>query len=470
MEIRLGDEGLSAGEWFITCMFAVCFLQAGCMTEFGQKKQICGNGIVEGEEVCDGDDLRGETCESLGLEDGVLKCRTNCFGFDATNCTAASECGNGVLQAGEACDGDDHGDETCVTMGYDGGVLGCQSDCTNFDDSNCEGPGPVCGDGIRQGLEVCDDGILAGEACETQGFYNGILRCLPDCSGFDTSECWGYCGDEIKNEEELCDGADLGSVDCESLGFGGGTPECLPDCAGYDTSGCVTWVLIAGGTFNMGSENGYSNETPVHTVAVNDFEMTESQITVKQYAMCVDRGICTEPSTYHSTCNWNQTGYSRHPVNCVNWVQAGTYCSWIGGRLPSESEWEYAAKSGGQDVMYPWGNDVATCDVAVMGEVESGCGTGRTWEVCSRPLGNTDQGLCDMAGNVWEWVRDWYNINYEGAPDDGSSWEEPEGIYRVSRGGGFSNDHDHLRTTYRGFFDPYLHYISRGFRCAKSGH
>ena len=90
--------------------------------------------------------------------------------------------------------------------------------------------------------------------------------------------------------------------------------------------------------------------------------------------------------------------------------------------MPSESEWEYAARSGGQDIDYPWGNEEATCDYAVMDDDthSSGCDTGRTWAVCGRSVdGDTDQGLCDMSGNVWEWVQDWYHGCYDCAQCQG---------------------------------------------------
>jgi iron(II)-dependent oxidoreductase len=235
-----------------------------------------------------------------------------------------------------------------------------------------------------------------------------------------------------------------------------------------DTDADLTWVTIPGGTFQMGSTEGLSDELPVHPVTVPSFEMTQTEVTVAQYAGCVTASMCTAPSTEDSICNWNAAGYEDHPVNCVDWSQAVAFCQWAGARLPSEAEWEYAARSGGQDITYPWGNETATCDYAVMSEEGSeGCGTDRTWAVCSKTAGNTDQGLCDMAGNVWEWVRDWYHSDYTGAPADGSAWEDPVGSYRVLRGCCFVAGAFCMRTAYRLAYDPSVQAYGLGFRCAR---
>ncbi|MBN2672298.1 MAG: SUMF1/EgtB/PvdO family nonheme iron enzyme, partial [Deltaproteobacteria bacterium] len=120
------------------------------------------------------------------------------------------------------------------------------------------------------------------------------------------------------------------------------------------------------------------------------------------------------------------------------------------------SQWEYYARNRGDDVIYPWGNDEPTCDLAVI-DVEgqtTGCGTGYTWDVCSKPAGNTEQGLCDMAGNVHEWTGDYYHFGYAWdyedetyyAPDDGTYWREPANIseeglhWMVLRGGGVNSN------------------------------
>ena len=204
----------------------------------------------------------------------------------------------------------------------------------------------------------------------------------------------------------------------------------------------IEWVSIPGGSFLMGS--GADDEAPVHDVAIKPFQMAKTLATVEQYKACVDAGACTPPVT-GGYCNWGVAGRENHPINCVDWGQAQAFSSWAGGRIPSEAEWEYAARSAGKDWKYPWGNDTATCETAVI----SGCTGGGTAPVCSKPLGNTQQGLCDMAGNVWEWVQDWYHDSYNGAPTDGGVWESPAGSARVVRGGSWYLDASYARAAIR---------------------
>jgi iron(II)-dependent oxidoreductase len=213
---------------------------------------------------------------------------------------------------------------------------------------------------------------------------------------------------------------------------------------------------------------------PVHEVAVKAFDMAKTAVTVEQYAECVIKGQCTEPNT-GGFCNWGKTGQRLHPVNCVDWNQANQYAKFKGARLPSESEWEYAAKSGGKNQKYPWGNEDATCDRAVMyGNGGCGCGTDSTMPVCSKPAGNTriggltaDKQLCDMAGNVWQWVQDKFQESYTGSPTDGGAFEGA-GSSRVLRGGSFSDGGANLRADLRNYGDPGNHGAYFGLRLARS--
>jgi formylglycine-generating enzyme required for sulfatase activity len=227
----------------------------------------------------------------------------------------------------------------------------------------------------------------------------------------------------------------------------------------------VQWVTIPGGTFIMGSKDmDLRASMPRRRVTVKSFQMAKTLVTNKQYKACVKAGVCTAPVS----CGKQFQG-DDNPVVCVDWKQAKTFSEWIGGRLPSEAQWEYAARSGGQDWKFPWGDDPATCDLAIMGRtvvgdpLRMGCGKHSSWPVCSKPAGNSKQGLCDMAGNASEWVQDWYHDSYAGAPADDNSWDDG-GTLRVFRGGGWSDDSWDLRSAGRSEYPPESCANNLGFR------
>ncbi len=228
----------------------------------------------------------------------------------------------------------------------------------------------------------------------------------------------------------------------------------------------IEWVRIPGGTFQMGSRSGDSDEKPVHTVTVSTFELAKSEVTVVQYRVCVDVGPCTAPDT-GTYCNWGKRGREDHPINCVDWSQAVAFSRWVGGRLPTEAEWEYAARSGGRAQTYPWGDAKATCSYAVMDDGSgNGCGRGNTtWPVCSKPRGNSMQGVCDLSGNVWEWVSDWYG-DYSS-----TSQQDPQGAGtgsgRVLRGGSWYGGARYVRAACRIRFSPGYRDYYLGFRPAR---
>jgi formylglycine-generating enzyme required for sulfatase activity len=169
-----------------------------------------------------------------------------------------------------------------------------------------------------------------------------------------------------------------------------------------------------------------------------------TEVTVAAYAECVKAGACEPPSTALEKCVWGRPLFDQHPVNCVSWFDAMTYCAFTGKRLPTSAEWEKAAR-GSDGRVYPWGNRHARYEDAVI--------TARVpWPVCSRsPAGDSPSGTCDQAGNVFEWLQD----RYEG--------EEEE---RLLAGGAWYFTSWYLATYYRFHDNPWVRFSSDGFRCA----
>ena len=224
----------------------------------------------------------------------------------------------------------------------------------------------------------------------------------------------------------------------------------------------IQWVKIKGGKFLMGSDRNPS-VLPVTEITLKDYELSKTPVTNAQYKACVDAGACT-PSVVRA----QQFEPADHPMANVTWAQANAYAKFVGGRLPSESEWEFAALNRGQSRMHPWGEAEATCDYAVIKEMGvDGCGRESAWPVCSKPKGNTQQGLCDMAGNVWQWVADAYSPSLAGIPTDGTA-RPGETVRRMARGGAWSLPAESAMS-HRREFAPNAEFICKyiGFRVAR---
>lgn len=242
----------------------------------------------------------------------------------------------------------------------------------------------------------------------------------------------------------------------------------------------VEFVRIPGGGFKRGNpsrEEIFFNAKPVYQVYVRPFEMSRSEVTVAQYAACVAAGQCGAPAANIQHCNWGVPGREDHPVNCVSWEQAAQYAAFAGARLPTEAEWEYAASNGGVSPMFPWGNSAPGCGNTVMNAYNNfyiGCGNpdGPTMKVCSKPAGNTRHGLCDMPGNVREWVQDIYRQDYFKVPVDGTAYEVPNPYeaeeYRVVRGGSYYDQRpEQFSATVRARFTANSRSALVGFRLAR---
>lgn len=243
------------------------------------------------------------------------------------------------------------------------------------------------------------------------------------------------------------------------------------------------WIKIPSGFAFVGSppEEGYLSEQPMRHVHVLAFEVSKTEVTVLQYAQCIAQGVCTSeglktPDLGNAElCNWDRVGRSSHPINCISWYQANVYAQWAGGRLLSEVEWSHMAQSGSAERrIYPWGSEPASCERAVLADFVkgAGCGLEHTAPACSKPLGKSAQGVCDIIGNVWEWVQDEWHEDYHGAPSNGGPWvsEDPlkwRSSERVYRGGGAFDERDLPRIARRGHRPPTTRLFNLGFRIAR---
>jgi len=209
----------------------------------------------------------------------------------------------------------------------------------------------------------------------------------------------------------------------------------------------------------------FESELPAHTVALDGFWIDRTEVTNAQYARCVAAGACDPPvssSSYARDSYYGDSGYEDYPVILVSWWQAEAYCAWAGGRLPTEAEWEYAAR-GPEGRRYPWGD---AFDGSRLNNRSDADGYDDTAPVGSYPSGASWCGALDLAGNVYEWVADWYGTYPSGRQVNPTG--PPGGEYRVVRGGSWHIASYDVRSAYRFRWDPDVTNLDVGFRCARS--
>lgn len=222
----------------------------------------------------------------------------------------------------------------------------------------------------------------------------------------------------------------------------------------------VPMIAIPAGEFVMGNDAGDDDEQPAHKVFVDAFEIDQYEVTNEQFQAFVEEtGYVTEAEKAGEGRTWRTyaEGKPRHPVVMVTWNDAVAYCQWCGKRLPTEAEWEKAAR-GTEGFIYPWGNEWAL-DKANTEE----SGYRGTIIVGSFPAGASPYGVMDMAGNVAEWTSDWYDA-YPGSTFTSAYFGKK---YRVIRGGGWFSDAHLVRTTERSCSTMDLRNDDVGFRCAR---
>jgi sulfatase modifying factor 1 len=269
-------------------------------------------------------------------------------------------------------------------------------------------------------------------------------------------------------------------------------------------------LFIRGGTFQMGSKHGESDEQPVHSVTVSDFYLGKYEVTVAEFKAFVDAsGYSTDAekdggSTIWTGLSWDkraginwrhdaegklrpQSEYN-HPVIHVSWNDATEYCKWLSRqsgktyRLPTEAEWEYAAGNGSRHTKYSWGNgDPSGKNGGNVTDESKRPGDGVSWATkfegyndgywYTAPVGSynpNDFGLHDMTGNVWEWCSDWYDSDYYKNSPSSNPTGPSSGSSRVLRGGSWADGPQSCRVAYRGDGTPGVRYSGTGFRLART--
>jgi len=249
-------------------------------------------------------------------------------------------------------------------------------------------------------------------------------------------------------------------------------------------------VLIPSGTFQMGGNvdvavemcqklrsgtscqrKYFADDEPAHIVMLDDYYIDQYEVTNAQYAECVEAHICHLPNSKY----YKDSSYRNHPIVNVTWYEATKYCKWRGGRLPTEAEWEKAARGGLKDAIYPWRGDLSNdqanlCDVNCTGgllkdtEIDDGYAT-------TAPVGSyapNGYGLYDMAGNVAEWVADHYTSDYYANSPMENPINQDLSDDRGIRGGSWLDDRISLMVTRRGQMLRNMAGSGIGFRCARS--
>ena len=277
-----------------------------------------------------------------------------------------------------------------------------------------------------------------------------------------TVSLWAVEGDEVENQEPVLEEKIVWEKDGSEM------------------------MLIPAGSFEMGDsknepENWMKRSRPVHRVELNAFYMDVREVTVGQFREFVNQ------SGYKSSGNWakfrefvNQSGYNyggnwndvakystgdEYPMVLVNWNDATAYAEWAGKRLPTEAEWEYAARGGLVGKRYPWGDEITHDDANY-----AGTGGKDKWSQCS-PVGSFEAngyGLYDMAGNVWEWCQDRYGWNYYSSSPAKNPPGPGTGKDRVLRGGGWYSNTGRLRVANRYYYAPIVRITNGGFRCVSN--
>jgi len=472
----------------------------------------CGNNIVEPGEVCDGSFKPCKEIDPVNYHTGFATCFKYCNGWDSSKCKEYYVCGNGVKEIAEACEiGQEKECRSLIPDAFYSGKAVCNEYCSNWDYSGC----------IPHDCADQECGIVE----RTIGQIDYQFSC-GECSGGDIcnlfNQCEFPCKDSKCGEVKITDNDgvihEFTCRDCPQFEYCSTENRCVQACSdmacgidhGVNCGVCpdgyycstfpnrcrkmpdIEFATIPEGEFFMGCNEEKDSscsevEKPGHLIKLDSYMIGAFEVTVEQYGYCVDAGICQAKNdsdshfktySYNFRCNYMSGKPLDHPMNCVNFYGAEAFCSFIGGRLPTEAEWEKAARGGCEfydncgieTIIYPWGDDPASCDNAVVRDMLSGipgCEYDGTMPVGSKPAGVSPYGLYDMSGNVWEWTNDWFEAAYYFE----SPYENPQGPEtgreKVLKGGSCNFTSKAVRPSYRYNVYPTLTYTYGGFRCVK---
>ena len=430
--------------------------------------------------------------------------------------------------ATELCDHKDNNCDHATDEGFtdqDGDTFaGGAAGCTDCDDTNqfiSPAVAEAAGDSVDNNcngwtdeVDTDGDGFFIGVGPGPQDCCDTGAEAVPGCSPA-TAVLIHPGAEEIPNNsiDEDCSGADLVVEDIDGDGhkalWAGGDdcddsnekvhPESQEDCAdpfdnncsGLVNEGCGPGtgeeVKVEAGPFTMGYDDAlYVDQTPAHVVNLSAYAIDKYEVTVADYHRCIVAGACSPPAKPESAKDTEYFYHQQnglHPVIWVDFNQAAQYCAWRGKRLPTEAEWEKAARGSGANLqLFPWGDVEYTtgpdgtrvrkpveCEKANHTQLWTGeaC-VGDTDRVDAYPAGKSYWEVYNLSGNVSEWVADWYQANYYSVSPASDPLGPDSGSHKVFRGGSFMDEDYYLEVVFRRHRAPDQAASFLGFRCARS--
>ncbi len=239
-------------------------------------------------------------------------------------------------------------------------------------------------------------------------------------------------------------------------------PALAPGALQVSAKDGMQMVYIPAGLFIMGSYIGFADEQPEHSVFLDAYWIDRTEVTNGMYRQCAESGACQKPKDQSNTHSvyYPDPQFADFPVIDIDWGSAEAYCAWAGRHLPTEAEWEKAAR-GTDGRTYPWGDTLPNNS-----RLNFNNSTGDTVRVGSYQSGASPYGVLDMAGNVNEWVADWYDAGYYAISPHSNPTGPVDGLNKGLRGGSWHTDEYNIRSADRHYLPPDARDLVIGFRCA----